>query len=422
MIRDTSAQDTLLEPIRLSQKLPKIAAVIALVIAALLYFAFEVSSVFGGDRVLQRENLRLAVVRSGDLVRDIVTQGRVVAANSPTLYAMDSGTVDLRIQAGDEVERGQVLAQIISPALNEELQREQSNLLRLQTELDGARIESELRKLELQQREEMAEVNLKAMDREKRRAEAAYQMQLISELDYEEAIDNLARAKLEYRQAQQNNLMESDSLGFKEHALGLEIASQQLLVEALQRRVEELTIVSPVDGMVGSLQVDPRQAVLANQPLITVVDLNNFELEARVPESYADELSAGMPVEVQVGGEQYAAELTAVSPQVINGEVNARIKFGQDQPDNLRQNQRMNARIQLQKIENTLAVRNGAFFDNFRGDVFVLDGDRANRVPVQVGARSLSEVEILSGLEEGGTIIVSGLDYSAEEQSFLVTD
>ncbi|MFX4229127.1 MAG: hypothetical protein ACFHHU_15055 [Porticoccaceae bacterium] len=85
--------------------------------------------------------------------------------NSPTLYAMDSGTVDLGIQAGDEVERGQILARILSPALNEELQREQSNLQRLQTELEGARIESELRKLELQQREEMAQVNLKAMDR-----------------------------------------------------------------------------------------------------------------------------------------------------------------------------------------------------------------------------------------------------------------
>jgi HlyD family secretion protein len=186
--------------------------------------------------------------------------------------------------------------------------------------------------------------------------------------------------------------------------------------------VEELTIVSPVDGMVGSLQVNPRQAVLANQPLITVVDLNNFELEARVSESYADELSAGMPVEVQVGGDYYEAELAAVSPQVINGEVIARIKFGENKPGNLRQNQRMNARIQLQKIENTLAVRNGAFFDNFRGDVFVLDGNRANRVPVELGSRSLSEVEILTGLKEGDTIIVSGLDYSAEEQGFLVTN
>ncbi len=422
MIRDTSAQDRVLEPVRFTRKLPKLVPLVAVVLVFLGYFAYEFSSVFGGDRVLNRDNLRLATVRSGDLVRDIVSQGRVVAADSPTLYAMDSGTIDLRIKAGDEVEQGQVLAEIISPALNEELQREQSNLQRLQIELEGARIQSERRKLELQQREEMAEVNLKAMDREQRRAEAAFEMQIISKLDYEEATDNLARARLEYRQAQQNNALENESLDFEQNALGLSLESQQMVVEALKRRVEELTIVSPVDGMVGSLQVDPRQAVVANQPLITVVDLNNFELEARVSESYADELSPGMPVEVQVGGEYYQAELAAVSPQVINGEVIARIKFGQDKPGNLRQNQRMNARIQLQKIENTLAVSNGAFFDNFRGDAFVLEGNRVNRVPVELGGRSLSEVEILSGLEEGDTIIVSGLDYSAEEHSFVVSN
>jgi HlyD family secretion protein len=239
IIQDTSAQDTVLEPVRLGKKLPKIVAVIALVIGLLGYFAYEFSSVFGGDRVLSRDNLRLATVRGGDLVRDIVPQGRVVAADSPTLYAMDSGTVDLQIKAGDKVERGQVLAQIISPALNEELQREKSNLQRLQIELEGAHIQSERRKLELQQREEMAEVNLKAMDREQRRAEAAFEMQIISSLDYEEASDNLARARLEYRQAQQNNSLENESLEFDQHALNVALESQQMAVEALQRRVDQ---------------------------------------------------------------------------------------------------------------------------------------------------------------------------------------
>lgn len=419
-IRDTSAQDMMLEAPSLSRKLPKWILGGGIVLVILVYFVMQLSSIFSGERVLQRDTLRLATVRTGDLVRDIVSQGRVVAADSPTLYAMDAGTVDLKIKAGDRVTKDQVLATIISPVLQEELQREQSNLQRLETELEGARIQSERRALELQQAEEMAQVNLKAMDREKRRADAAYDLKLISELDYEEAVDNLARAQLEYRQAKQNNALENESLAFDQRALGLSMQSQQLLVEALQRRVSALTIISPVDGMVGSLQVDPRQAVLANQPLITVVDLDNFELEARVSESYADELAIGMPVEVQVGAKVIEAELAAVSPQVINGEVVARIKFHAEKPENLRQNQRMSARIFLQKIENTMAVSNGAFFDNFRGEVFVLNGDRAEKVEVKLGGRSLREIEILSGVEEGDTIIVSGLDYSAEETSFLV--
>ena len=155
IIRNITAQDAVLEPVRLGKKLSKVVPLIALVIGLLGYFTYEFSPVFGGD-----------------LVRDIVPQGRVVAADSPTLYAMDSGTIDLHIKAGDEVERSQVLAQIISPALNEELQRERSNLQRLNIELEGTRIQSERRKLELQQREEI--------DKEQRRAEAAFKMQIIS--------------------------------------------------------------------------------------------------------------------------------------------------------------------------------------------------------------------------------------------------
>ncbi|MFX4229126.1 MAG: HlyD family efflux transporter periplasmic adaptor subunit [Porticoccaceae bacterium] len=129
-------------------------------------------------------------------------------------------------------------------------------------------------------------------------------MKLISELDYEEAVDNLARARLGSRQAQQNNALENDSLEFRQHALRLAMESQQMVVrKRCSAGWKNSQSVSPVDGMVGSTATsEPRRAVLANQPLITVVDLNNFELEARVSESYADELSPGMSVEVQVGG------------------------------------------------------------------------------------------------------------------------
>ena len=46
----------------------------------------------------------------GDLVRDLSAEGKVIAANSPTLYAIAAGTVHLSIVAGDKVALGQALA------------------------------------------------------------------------------------------------------------------------------------------------------------------------------------------------------------------------------------------------------------------------------------------------------------------------
>ncbi|MEJ0008166.1 MAG: biotin/lipoyl-binding protein [Steroidobacteraceae bacterium] len=48
-------------------------------------------------------------------MRDVAADGQVVAASSPTLYAIEAGIISLRVHAGDAVKKGQVLAVIDSP-------------------------------------------------------------------------------------------------------------------------------------------------------------------------------------------------------------------------------------------------------------------------------------------------------------------
>ncbi len=421
IINDTSGQDIYIAPPSISQNLKKYGIVALVAIVLVVFIAWPLSAVMSADRVLNRDDLRLAVVERGNLIREISAVGRIIAANSPTLFSQESGTIDLLVKAGDSVPKGQVIAKLISPDLQESLTQQVANLDRLQIQLEGARIQSQRQILELQQQESMAQVNLKAMDREKRRANAAYELKLISALDYEEAMDNLSRAQLEYEQAKKNNALEQKTLDFNQRALQLEIDSQQSVVDALTRRVKALDITSPVDGMIGSVQVEERQAVTNNQALITVVDLKAFEIEARVSEGYVDHLSPGLLVQIQVGNSIHKGELAAISPEVTNSEVVMRIKFVGELPENLRQNQRLSSRILLENIENTLKLSSGAFFDNFRGEVFKVVGGKAERVRVSLGSRSLREIEISSGLVEGDTVIVSALDYSNEDQNIIIS-
>ncbi|HMA11583.1 MAG TPA: hypothetical protein VKO83_06820, partial [Steroidobacteraceae bacterium] len=99
MLRDTSAQDQILEPRArgwLKRRGPLLGALAALV-AATAWVAVQWLS---GTRSFDAEQLRIATVSRGDLVRDITADGRVIAANSPTLYAIAAGTVALKIVAG----------------------------------------------------------------------------------------------------------------------------------------------------------------------------------------------------------------------------------------------------------------------------------------------------------------------------------
>ena len=72
--------------------------------------------------------MRVAAVNRGDLVRDLSADGRVIAVNSPTLYAVAGGTVALTVVAGDVVKQGQALAVIDSPELRSRQAQKGSSL------------------------------------------------------------------------------------------------------------------------------------------------------------------------------------------------------------------------------------------------------------------------------------------------------
>jgi HlyD family secretion protein len=183
-----------------------------------------------------------------------------------------------------------------------------------------------------------------------------------------------------------------------------------LVVQDLERRVAELSLKSPVNGIVGTLAVAERASVAQNAPLITVVDLTAFEIEFQVPESYADDLGLGMDAEVSYGTKKYAAKVSAVSPEVRSGQVTGRLRFSGEVPQGLRQNQRLSTRIVLESRDDVLKVQRGAFLDTGGGRVaYVVQGDLAVKRPIRTGAVSVSEAEILEGLQPGDRIIISNL-------------
>ena len=160
------------------------------------------------------------------------------------------------------------------------------------------------------------------------------------------------------------------------------------------------------------MQVPQGTQVAANGPVLSVVDLSRFEVEIKVPESFARDLGLGMPAQITANNARYAGEISAVSPEVVNGEVTARVRFARgQQPPDLRQNQRLSVRIVMDTRHDVLMVERGPFLEQDGGHfAYVVDGDSAVRRPIRTGAASLSSVEILSGLKPGDRVVVSGSD------------
>ena len=132
----------------------------------------------------------------------------------------------------------------------------------------------------------------------------------------------------------------------------------------------------------------------------------------QVAESFARDLAIGMPGDISGGGQSWKGSISTVSPEVVNGEVAARLRFDGAQPEQLRQNQRLSVRVLLDRRDNVTFLRRGSFADENGGTAVYLlrDDGTAERVPVRLGARSLDKVEVLDGLKPGDRVVISGGD------------
>ncbi len=83
-----------------------------------------------------------------------------------------------------------------------------------------------------------------------------------------------------------------------------------------------------------------------------------------------------------------------MSPEVVAGQVTARLRFGDEKPAGLRQSQRLSVRIFIDRRDNVLMVDRGSFVDQEGGGfAYVVHGNIAERRPVQLGAASIAKVE-----------------------------
>jgi HlyD family secretion protein len=423
-IRDTSAQDVAIDPEPARKR--RLRILIATAVGALVLIAIAIPAFvrwLDAEISVPRERVRIATVTRGPFVRDTSAQGVVVAAVSPTLFSPAAGYVTYTVQAGDTVKKGQVLGTVSSPQLENELAREQATAESLDVAVARQAIETRKELLTNQQTKDNAEVSIRAAERELKRAEEAWASRAISQRDYEKARDDLTTARLAHEHAIENATLEKESLEFELKTRRLERDRQRLLVQDLKRRVDELTLRSPVDGVVGTLAVNQKAAVAANAALISVVDLTAFEIEFLLPESYADDIGLGMQAEVSYGQKNYVATVTAISPEVKQNQVTGRLRFSGEIPPGLRQNQRVSSRIILEAHDDALTVQRGSFVDSGGGRVaYVVEDGLARRTPIKLGASSIGAIEIAAGLEEGDEIIISGTDTFGDAEIVRLTD
>ena len=241
---------------------------------------------------------------------------------------------------------------------------------------------------------------------------ALYDMGVISGLAYK-------ASKGKADELTTRNDLELQRLTIGRKAIESQLSEQQAKVDQMrtlyelkQKQLDELKVRAGIDGVLVDLPLEVGQHVTPGTMLAKVVQPNHLMAELKIAETQARDVQMGEPASIDTHNGVVAGTVTRVDPAVQNGTVTVDVKLTGDLPKGARPDLSVDGTVDLERLDNVLYVGRPAFGqEDSTISLFKLDTDSngAVRVPVKVGRASVNSIQIIEGLHEGDTVILSDM-------------
>jgi multidrug efflux pump subunit AcrA (membrane-fusion protein) len=213
--------------------------------------------------------------------------------------------------------------------------------------------------------------------------------------------------------------LEGQRLTINQKAIDTQLAQEQAkvdqartLADLKQKQLEALKVRAGIDGVLVELPLQVGQHVQPGAMLAKVVQPDHLMAELKIAETQARDVQFGEPAAIDTHNGLISGTVMRVDPGVQNGTVTVDVKLTSELPKGARPDLSVDGTIDLERLDNTLYVGRPAFGqENSTITLFKMDADgkEATRVPVKVGRESVNSIQILEGLHEGDTVILSDM-------------
>lgn len=234
----------------------------------------------------------------------------------------------------------------------------------------------------------------------------------ISEAQRDEAQANLTLSAANYQRAEA--LLKEQAISAQE----VDAARAQFLLHQAQLRLRNAelaksVIVAPFAGVVGLRQVSPGSYVQAGTLIVTLDALDSVKVDFRLPESYANTIKIGQTLTLSVaalGSESLTGTVYAIDPQIDEKGRSLLLRARVANPAGLlRPGMFATVRLSAGTAGETLVIPEEAIVLQSSGQkVYRVVAGKVDLVAVTTGKRRQGEVEILTGLSAGDTVVTAG--------------
>jgi HlyD family secretion protein len=358
---------------------------------------------------------KLAKVEKGDLAKSVVATGKVEPITKVEVKSKASGIVTkLYVEYGDKVKKGQALAQLDKEEIIAQVEQAKAGLVGAEANLKSAGADYERAKVDA----ESPDVPLlkKAYDR-------ALQMQKDGVVS-DSALDDAERA---YRLAVNKQSVARAQLLVLQAKIAqsqAEAVRDKASLAQLQEQLSYTDIVSPIDGIVLSRDVEVGDAVSSILVLgssatlvMTIGDTSQVYVKGKVDEADIGRVYLGQPSRIKVESfkdKTFNGKVTKISPMGVEKDnvTTFEVRVSIDNPGGeLKAEMTANAEIILDEHKSVLQIPEGSIiYDKDRNasvempDAKGKDGKR--KVAINIGISNGAKTEVLKGLKEGDQVIL----------------
>jgi multidrug resistance efflux pump len=377
--------------------------------------AFAVSRLKPAAPSVERSTVWTDTVKRGMMIIQVRGIGTLVPREDRIrlIPAQTEATVvRLRALPGAVVQPDTVIMDLADPQLDQELMSAQLDLKGAEVEYHNiqARLQSDL----MTQRAGAATVDADDNQAQKQAEtdKALYNLGVISGLTY-----SASQGKADELKTRAG--IEAERLTVNQKAIATQLEVQQTKVDEAravlalkQRQQDALSVRAGISGVLIDLPHQVGEHVLPGTTLATVIQPNQLKASLKIAETQARDIRLGQPASIDTHNGLIAGKVTRVDPAVLNGTVTVDVELLGALPDGARPSLSVDGTIDLARLQDTLYVGRPAFGnENSTISLFKLtpDGKGATRVPVKVGRASVNAIQILDGLNEGDTVILSDM-------------
>lgn len=373
---------------------------------------------------VEKDKITVEEVTSGVFNDYIRIMGNVEPITFIQLSPLETGrVVEKVVEEGAMVKEGQVIIKLENPNLAMSILDSDANLAEKQNLLRNTLLQMEKEKLALQQNRLENEVDITRKKRRFEQNQKLFGEDLIAKEDY-------LIAKEDYDMAVKNNVLvlqkqRQDSVyrSIEVENMEMSLSNMRANFKLVKERYENLNVKAPIDGQLGTLNVEIGQTVQQGSNIGIVNVLGDYKVVAQLDEHYIDKVRKDLKASMERQGTDFELRVLKVYPDVKGGQFRTDLAFVKGKPENIRTGQTYHINLQLGEADTSVLIPKGAFYQSTGGQwVFVLspDGTEAFRRNVKIGKQNPQYYQVLEGIEPGERVITSGYEIFGKNERLIL--